>query len=159
MKKVVCLLLISMLLACAKEEVVPTPIPTSTSTSTIQTEGLETYRSYHEVSDLFDNYTVGIQLSYDMHFEDNTYQTYLMDGVLEAEDTNTNPIAHASQNINTNGIHSVLDSYYMNHRLYSDYNNVTYYEDMSFEDLKKTFLIPFQLIMFEENQIESYINN
>ena len=162
MKKVVYILFISLLVGCtntnpvvsASPEAVMTP--SVTATASIDTQGLETYRSYQEAENGFDSYTAGVHLSYDMHYEDDTYQTYFMDGVLEAQDVKSSVIAHSTQNINANGIQSVLDGKYYNNRLYNNYNNVTFYEDMSFEELKQSFLMPFDFIPIKETQIESY---
>ena len=149
MKKRTLIVLMSLLMGCAKGTVQSTPtptiepsVPTTTPTSTKE----------------MDSYTVGVQLSYDMHFEDDTYQSYLMDGVLEVMDLNTAPIAHSRQNINGNGMQSSIDGYYKDNRLYNTYNGVKYYEDMSLEDVEKSFLVPFQAIPIEESQIESQTN-
>ena len=112
MKRINIVLLISLLVGCSNsapiESASPSSTPTSIPTASIDTTGLETYRSYKEVMNDFDSFTSGVQLSYDMHYEDNTYQTYLMDGVLEAQDVKTSVVAHSKQNINSNGIQSTL---------------------------------------------------
>lgn len=153
-----CIAMVCVLGGC-KQEVAPTPTqtPQATPSSTTQSEitGLSSYHSFFTTSEPT-NYSMGMQLSYDMQFADDSWQTYTMDGTLEVQDQNT---AHAIQNINSNGIRSTIDGYYLNNRFYNNYNNVTYYEDMKFSDLESSYLMPLHPIELQEDKIQSYQEN
>lgn len=154
-----CIALLCVLGGCKQEVVTPTPTqtPQATPSSTTQSEitGLSSYHSFFTTGEPT-NYSMGMQLSYDMQFADDSWQTYTMDGTLEVQDQNT---AHAIQNINSNGIRSTIDGYYLNNRFYNNYNNVTYYEDMKFSDLESSYLMPLHPIELQEDKIQSYQEN
>lgn len=101
-----------------------------------------------------DNATVAVSNSYEMHFSDETMDAYDMDEVLTYETDNGDVTAHLSQNIDSNGMQSTLDGYYYGGRFYNSVNDVTYYEDMSFDALKKAMLVPLEAYSFAESDIE-----
>ena len=101
-----------------------------------------------------ENYTAGVKRSYTMTFGDDEGQgVYQMDGVIAVQDADH---AHISQNIWSDGMQSVIDGYYEDGRLYNTYNNVTYYEDMTFSSLKETMLVPLDPAFIKEGQVSSF---
>ena len=82
--------------------------------------------------------TSAVNSMYKMHFSDDTYDTYSFDGTLETNGSD----AHIRENFLANGMASVIEGYYYGGRLYNVYNGVSYYEDMSMDELKQTLLVP-----------------
>lgn len=83
------------------------------------------------------SYTESFQCTYEMAYSDNTKQTFDLDGVLEVDGEK----AHYTQNIYGNGAASVLEGWYYDGRLYNTYNGVTYYEDMTLDQLKSAMVV------------------
>lgn len=99
------------------------------------------------------SWTASVKEDYDMHFSDDTDQAYTLDGVIEMDEEQS--MAHVTQNINANGLASVLEGYYESGRLYNSYNGVTYYEDMTVSDVQSSLLVPMTPIKLKKEQIES----
>ena len=99
------------------------------------------------------SWTASVKEDYDMHFSDDTDQAYTLDGVIEMDEERS--MAHVTQNINANGLASVLEGYYESGRLYNTYNGVAYYEDMTVSDVQSSLLVPMTPIKLKKEQIES----
>ena len=99
------------------------------------------------------SWTASVKEDYDMHFSDDTDQAYTLDGVIEMDEEQS--MAHVTQNINANGLASVLEGYYESGRLYNTYNGVAYYEDMTVSDVQSSLLVPMTPIKLKKEQIES----
>lgn len=97
-----------------------------------------------------DSYTITVTNHYDMHYSDDTMSAYDMDEVFQWD----GETAHLLQNIDSNGLRQFFDGYYYDGRLYNTYNNITYYEDMSFEELEQNMLVPVEPAVFPEDMIE-----
>ena len=95
-------------------------------------------------------YTVGVISEYKMKYSDDTYDTYDFDGVLEVDGDE----AHFIQYLNANGMNSEIQGYYYDDRLYATYNNVSYYEDMSLNDVRASMVSPLEPFVFQEDTIE-----
>lgn len=108
------------------------------------------YESAVENRSAADSYTITVNNSYNMHYSDDTMSAYDMDEVLQWD----GETAHLFQNIDSNGLRQSFDGYYYGGRLYNTYNNITYYEDMSFEQLEENMLVPVEPIVFPEDMIE-----
>jgi hypothetical protein len=101
------------------------------------------------------SWTAAVKSSYTMGYSDDSTDLYTMDGTIEAQDTDGNARAHTTQHIKSNGLNSELEGWYYDGRLYNTYNNVNYYEDMSFVDLGKTMLVPLNVLQFPEDAVAS----
>lgn len=110
-------------------------------------------KAYHEACDNMTqsaSFTAAVNSMYKMHFSDDTYDTYSFDGVLE----NDGETAHVKENFLANGLTSVIEGYYYGGRLYNVYNGVTYYEDMSMEELEQTLLVPLGPVILGDGQVD-----
>ena len=122
----------------------------------VHTPDAETAKAYAGLKDLFEigqYYTAAVNNKYLLSFSDETQSAYEMDGIYEGNEADQT--AHLSIHINSNGMKSVLDGYYLENRLYSTYNGISYYEEMNFSDTKKTMVVPMIPYFYSENQIES----
>lgn len=98
-----------------------------------------------------DNYTADYECHYTMTFSDNTKTSFDLSGNLKVD----NESSSYTQNVNSNGTEFALAGYYMNGRLYNSYNDIKYYEDMSFEDYLGTLMVPFDSPSWSNDEIES----
>lgn len=101
------------------------------------------------------SYSVGINSAYTMSYSDDTKDIFEFDGVLETEKTDDDTKAHLTQNIESNGGTFNIEGYYYGGRLYNNYNDVKYYEDMDYSDVEKTMLVPLNPYAFDEKIIDS----
>lgn len=101
------------------------------------------------------SYSVGINSAYTMSYSDDTKDIFEFDGVLETEKTGDDTKAHLTQNIESNGGTFNIEGYYYGGRLYNNYNDVKYYEDMNYTDVEKTMLVPLNPYAFDEKIIDS----
>lgn len=101
------------------------------------------------------SYSVGINSAYTMSYSDDTKDIFEFDGVLETEKTDDDTKAHLTQNIESNGGTFNIEGYYYGGRLYNNYNDVKYYEDMNYTDVEKTMLVPLNPYAFDEKIIDS----
>lgn len=98
-----------------------------------------------------DNYTADYECHYTMTFSDDTKTSFDLSGNVKVADENS----AYTQNVNSNGTEFSLAGYYMNGRLYNSYNDIQYYEDMSFEDYLGTLMVPFDSPDWSNDEIES----
>lgn len=111
------------------------------------------YENYHTAvknAAQEDTWTAAVNSMYKMKFSDDTYDVYTMDGVLEKG----SEVSHLTENFDSNGMNSTIDGYYYDGRLYNNYNNVTYYEDMTEDSLEQLLVTPLSAYAFLENQID-----
>ena len=116
------------------------------------------YESYEEsVSSLDDysSYTAAVNNQYHLYFENDAEDVFSADGIIKVTDQETNPSAYLMQYIDSNGMNISIYGYYYDGRLYNTYENVHYYEDMSFEDVKATLLVPMDVSKINKDQISS----
>lgn len=99
--------------------------------------------------DNLESYSVGVINKYEFTYEDGYKDVFSLDEVLESGDN-----LHLEQNINSNGLVSNLSGYYYDDTLYTTYNGISYYEEMTKEDIKKTLLFPIDPYLFENSDIE-----
>lgn len=98
-----------------------------------------------------DNYTADYECHYTMTFSDDTKTSFDLSGKLKVADENSS----YTQSVNSNGTEFTLAGYYMNGRLYNSYNDIKYYEDMSFEDYLGTLMVPFDSPSWSNDEIDS----
>lgn len=98
-----------------------------------------------------DSYSAAVNSTYTMSYSDDTKDMFIMDGVLEYNDGK----AHITQNIESNGGNFSIEGYYYDGNLYNTYNNISYYEDMSFSDVESTMLVPMHPYAYPEDAITS----
>lgn len=101
------------------------------------------------------SYSAGINSAYTMGYSDDTKDIFEFDGVLETEKTDADTKAHLTQNIESNGGTFNIEGYYYGGRLYNNYNDVKYYEDMDYTEVEKIMLVPLQPYAFDEKIIDS----
>lgn len=109
------------------------------------------YESAVENRTVADSYTITVKNNYDMHYSDDTMSAYDMDEVLQWD----GETGHLSQNIDSNGLRQSFDGYYYGGRLYNTYNNITYYEDMSFDAFIQSMLVPVEPTVFPNDMVEN----
>lgn len=132
-----------------------TASPEETSVSTRIPVSEDAYEEYSEaVKNLVeeDSYTAAVSSMYRMKFSDDTYNVYTLDGVLEKDEDGT---YHVTENFDSNGLPMSLEGYYYGGRLYNNYNDVTYYEDLTEEELKETLVTPLDPYSFAKAQLSS----
>ena len=118
----------------------------------------DAFASYIESLDNINSassYSAGINSAYTMGYSDDTKDIFEFDGVLETEKTDADTKAHLTQNIESNGGTFNIEGYYYGGRLYNNYNDVKYYEDMNYTDVEKTMLVPLQPYAFDKKMIDS----
>lgn len=116
----------------------------------------ELYTSYKNQLEAFtmpDSYTARVKRFDDMRYEQDSIQTYNLSGVLEAQDIKENPKGHMSLDIYSNGMDSSMDGWYMNDKFYNVFNGVSYYQDMQFNELEQTMLVPLHPTCIEKEDI------
>lgn len=94
-----------------------------------------------------------VRCDYTFRFADDTMSSYMMDGILETDLSDST--AHMSQHILANGMNSSMEGYYYDGRLYNEYNGITYYEDMKLSDMKEAMLVPLDAYDFPKSILES----
>lgn len=94
-----------------------------------------------------------VRCDYKFRFTDDTLSLYSMDGVLECDETDKT--AHLTQHIAANGLNSTMESYYYDETLYNEYNGITYYENMSYANVKELFLVPLDPYAFPSALIDN----
>ena len=103
-----------------------------------------------------DSFKVTATNKYEFTFSDETKQIYDFSSVMVAQDVSGNPKAHLTQDINSVNGQYTTDGYYMDGKLYNNYNNsIKYHEDMSFAELKQTLMVVLDIIQIDSNDVES----
>lgn len=160
MKKLTKLVIISTLLLCgctSKKQQESISSMTKEETKLTKHSG-DAFASYTESVNnacTASSYSVGINSAYTMSYSDDTKDIFEFDGVLETEKTDDDTKAHLTQNIESNGGTFNIEGYYYGGRLYNNYNDVKYYEDMDYADVEKTMLVPLNPYAFDEKIIDS----
>lgn len=135
--------------------------PTTTSTTTseptetripVSSDGYEAYIEAVQNKKDINSYTAAVNSMYKMKFSDDTYNVYTMDGVLEMDEDGT---YHLTENFDSNGVPMNAEGYYYDGRLYNNYNDVTYYEDLTETELKQTLVTPLEPYSYSEAQLDS----
>lgn len=152
---VLCLFLVGCTLTTTspQESAEVTPISTTESVDTVT--DYPAYTSVVGKENPVDSYTAQIDSHYKMSYSDGSMQQYAMTGTLAAQDMQSSPIAHLYETIQANGLESHFDGYYYNGTLFNTFNNVNYYDPMTYEQLKASVLVPLDSMQVEEQAIQS----
>ncbi len=153
-KKLLIALCIFAIAGCAQETITEDQ-PQSTIETVVVSES-EYDQMYANIPS-YTSVTKAMQRSYDIQYSDGSMQTFDMDGVWR-EDVN-NTIVEYSQNINSNGMQSQITGTYIEDTSYNTYNGVTYYEQMSLDQLKESILVPIEYIYIDSQYVESTSQN
>lgn len=126
------------------------------SNQPLNTDAYTSYQSSLTNQKKPDSYAAAVNNTYKMAYSDDTSEIFTMDGTLEATGVTSGSVtAHSTQHISSKGTESDLDGWYYGGRLYNTYNNVTYYEDMTFNDLKTSLLVPMDPFQIQQDAIAS----
>ncbi len=157
MKKYGILTLCLFLAGCGTASVVS---DTTTAPATVTTGDSEAYAAAWSSRLEPASYSLGVQCQVVFTYSDGSTDTYELDGVLEAQDTDTdNPVAHLSENINSNSMAVDVDGWYQDGRCWTTYYTVQYYEDMTFAQLKQALLVPVDAVQIDSSSIESLLSS
>ncbi len=96
-----------------------------------------------------DSWTAVLRNTYTFKYSDGSVQSYQLDGTMQ-ENGET---AHTFQYINGNGNTAGTSGYYYGGRLYNTVNGISYYEDMTMEQLKQSMLVHMDPQIFGESLI------
>ena len=127
MKKILVILATTMsftLASCktTKQKEIIESVASFTPTELPETDNdYEDYANHLLILKSASSYTVGVKNSYTLNYSDDTSTEYSFDGILEAESTSNNPIAHITEYINGDGLQSSVEGYYYDGRLYNNY--------------------------------------
>lgn len=160
MKKILVILATTMsftLASCktTKQKEIIESVASFTPTELPETDNdYEDYANHLLILKSASSYTVGVKNSYTLNYSDDTSTEYSFDGILEAESTSNNPIAHITEYINGDGLQSSVEGYYYDGRLYNNYNGVTYYEDMDYDALVAVLQTPISILSLKEDEME-----
>lgn len=160
MKKLTKLVIISTLLLCGctnkkQQESISSMTKEETKLTKHSSDAFDSYTESVNNAGTASSYSVGINSAYTMSYSDDTKDIFEFDGVLETEMTGDDTKAHLTQNIESNGGTFNIEGYYYGGRLYNNYNDVKYYEDMDYTDVEKTMLVPLNPYAFDEKIIDS----
>ena len=160
MKKLTKLVIISTLLLCGctnkkQQESISSMTKEETKITKHSGDAFASYTESVNNAGTASSYSVGINSAYTMSYSDDTKDIFEFDGVLETEKTGDDTKAHLTQNIESNGGTFNIEGYYYGGRLYNNYNDVKYYEDMDYADVEKTMLVPLNPYAFDEKIIDS----
>ncbi len=160
MKKIYMILATTMLLSLVgckttKQKEIIDNVASFTPTELPETDNTyEDYANHLLILKSGTSFTVGVKNSYTLNYSDDTSTEYSFDGILEVENTTSNPTAHITEYINGDGLQSSVEGYYYDGRLYNNYNGVTYYEDMDYEALTAVLQTPISIQTFKEDEME-----
>lgn len=155
-KQITMIFALALLCGCSNTASTATASASATSAAVMDTDAYTSYASAVKNAGTADSYSSAVNSTYKMAYSDNTTQIFTMDGTLEVSGiSNKNITAHSTQHISSKGTESNLSGWYYGGRLYNTYNSVTYYEDMSFSDLKKGMLVPMEASQIGQNTIAS----
>ena len=160
MKKLTNLVIISTLLLCGctnkkQQESISSMTKEETKITKHSGDAFDSYTESVNNAGTASSYSVGINSAYTMSYSDDTKDIFEFDGVLETEKTGDDTKAHLTQNIESNGGTFNIEGYYYGGRLYNNYNDVKYYEDMDYTDVEKTMLVPLNPYAFDKKIIDS----
>ncbi|NLH63956.1 MAG: hypothetical protein GX478_07165 [Erysipelotrichaceae bacterium] len=128
----------------------------SASAQALDTDAYTAYTASLKDKKTPDSYYAAVNSTYKMDYSDNSNELFVMDGTMEVSGIAANqPSAHTTQHISSKGTESDLSGDYYGGRLYNTYNNVNYYEDMSFNDLKSSLLVPLDAYQIPQTSIAS----
>ncbi len=157
-KQMIVLLACALLTGCSQTTAAATASATAAAASA-QPLDADTYTAYTNAianKKNPDSYSAAVNSTYKMAYSDDSKELFVMDGTLEASGITANNVtAHSTQHISSKGTESNLSGWYYSGRLYNTYNNVNYYEDMSFSDLKSSLLVPMDVFQIQQNTISS----
>jgi len=136
-------------------------VSSNTGESNTSNSGYESYKEMVNNLKDYDSYYLAVSSNYKISYSDSSSSIYSLDGTLEASNISSNPIANSTLNINSNGSSSNFTGVYMNNTLYNKFNSVQYYENMSYSDLIKSYLVPVKPYAFDDSIVSScdYSNN
>ncbi|HCK89225.1 MAG TPA: hypothetical protein DHW39_10575 [Erysipelotrichaceae bacterium] len=125
------------------------PLPSETPQT--DTDPLAAYSTAVKGQKSAPSAAMSVRCSYTMGFSDQSKNIYAMDGVLSYDDKDT---IHLKQYMNSNGMQFEQEGWYYGGRLYFNYNNVTFYEDMSAANVKALMLVPQTAYAYTEADLD-----
>lgn len=149
------LLACAMLSACSSADTNHSSLSSSPAVSATQNNALEQYTVSCSAASGESSYTAAIRSSYTLTYSNSTSDPYSMDGVIAMQNEDSDPTAHITQHISSNGINSVMEGYYYGGRLYNTYNGINYYEDMDVSALKSTMMMPLTPYTYEASDVST----
>ena len=153
-KRLVTAFAVVSLCACSSPAA-PSPSPSITPEGEVS-DPLSAYRKLAENAKEPASAAVSVRCSYTMGFSDDSKNMYSMDGTFEYTGNDT---AHMKQYMNSNGMQFVQEGWFLDGRLYFDYNNVQFYEDMTFDNARELMLVPMTPYSFTEDMTEKTAEN
>jgi len=158
-RQITAVLALTLLCGCAGTNANTSSTAASVSTASsapLDADSYTAYASSFTNKKTPDSYYAAVNSTYKMNYSDNSNELFVMDGTLEASGISAGSVtAHTTQHISSKGTDSDLAGYYYGGRLYNTYNNVNYYEDMSFNDLKSSMLVPMDAFQFQQSTVDS----
>ena len=139
--------------AAQNTEAVNTPVP-EVSQAAPDASAAERYHTLMKNNAVTDNYTAGVQRTYDMRYEDGSISVYDLDGVLEQN----GDVLHITQHINADGIQSETEGWYDGKRMYMTYNTVDFYEDMNLSSAKDVMLVKTEPYEVTDDMLEGIVS-
>ena len=153
-KQVTAVLIAALLCGCSTKQAAASAASSSTAPQSVDGDAYTRYTSAVTNLKKPDSYYAAVNSTYNLGYSDNTTELFVMDGTLEASGTSSTSVtAHTTQHISSKGTESDLSGWYYGGRFYNTYNNVNYYEDMSYSDLKKSMLVPMDAVQIQQNAI------
>ena len=142
----ICALLLAGCTAAPEESAAEKTVPLEGDAYTLYTQELNGGKNP-------DTASYSVRCEYRFTFPDETLSLYSMDGVLESDEVNET--AHLTQHIAANGLNSNMEAYYYDETLFNEYNGITYYENMTFDNVKEIMLVPLKPYAFPSQLTES----
>ena len=140
------------LCACTGTPGEPDTAPSEAPAETPQ-DALAEYTELASAGKKAESAALSVRCTYTMNYGNDAVNMYSMDGAMEYDSHDT---AHLTQYMNANGMQFEQEGWYYGGRLYFDYNSVTFYEDMSFENAKALMLVPLTPYTFTRDMLETY---
>lgn len=153
-KKIILAIALAILTGCSKTQTSKKSASETLKPTEVSTDSYSAYTKQVTNRKQPSSYYAAVNSQYTMSYSDDTSQLFILDGTLEYDGSS----AHTTQHITSHDTQSVLEGYYYDGRLYNTYNGVTYYEDMSFNDLKSSMLVPMDIYQFPQESISSFSN-
>lgn len=152
---------VTMLVLCMGLAACTNPAPLASGQPEVRNPEAEKteYAAYQESFgrlEKHDSWTLGVQSMYTFSFSDDTRSIYEMDATLSASGIKTDSVtAKLRQYINGNGMEVETSGVFDKSRFYGSYANVKYFEDMTFDQLKQTLLVPVDVIQIDSADVVS----